>query len=100
MRQEGPHTIKAGVVGLRMDRLDLSILKNQSVTLASWSTEDSSAIESQVKSFGELGSWVSKETDLWEGQHLLYQDSAIALGKAYTGATRWIKRFTPCLGSV
>jgi hypothetical protein len=60
------HTIKTGVVRLRVNLLDLSILKNQSITLASWTAEDSSAIKGQVKSFGELGSWVSEEANLWE----------------------------------
>jgi hypothetical protein len=83
-----------------MNLLDLSILKNQSITLASWTAEDSSAVKGQVKSFGELGSRVTEETDLRASQHPLYQDSATVPYKTYTGATRRIKRFTPRLRSV
>lgn len=57
-------TIDAGVVGLYVRALDFAVFNGQSIALASVVPKDSSRIESQVESFGELASGITQETDL------------------------------------
>ena len=53
-----------------MGALHFSILNHQSITLATVLTEDSSALESEVKVLGELTGRIAKEADLILGFEL------------------------------
>ena len=57
-------TVETGIVGFHESFLHLTILDQQSVTLATDVTEDGSAVEAQVESLGELTGRVTQEADL------------------------------------
>jgi hypothetical protein len=58
-------TVNARVIGLDKGLLDLAILHQQSIPLAAIVAEDGGAVEAQIKSLGELASWVTQEADLF-----------------------------------
>ncbi len=47
-----------------MSFFDLSIFDHKSISLASISSENGGAIESEVQSFSEFTAWVTEESDL------------------------------------
>lgn len=47
-----------------MSLLDLTILDDERISLASWATENSSSIKCEIKLLCELARWVTKEADL------------------------------------
>jgi hypothetical protein len=57
-------TTHASVVGLNVGLLDLTVLNDQSITLAAVVAEDGGGIEVEVESLGELAVGVGKEADL------------------------------------
>ncbi len=57
-------TIKSSVIGLNMQRLDLSILDLHGIAFTSRSPKNSRTIKSQIQGLGEFGSRVSQEADL------------------------------------
>lgn len=57
-------TIEAGVVGLHKGLLDLSILHQEGIPLATVVAEDGGAVEAQVERLGEFAGRVTQEADL------------------------------------
>lgn len=51
------------VVRLRVHRLDLTVLSDDSVALRSVLAKDGGALEEQVELLGELAVWVTEEAD-------------------------------------
>lgn len=57
-------TLGADVVGLDVGRLDLAVLDDESVTLATVAAEDGRSVKVNLELLGELGRRVSQESDL------------------------------------
>jgi hypothetical protein len=58
------HTVDTGVIRLDKGVLDLSVLDNQRIALASVVSEDRGAVEAKVQSLGELATGVTQEANL------------------------------------